>query len=96
MGNEFLKEREYLKVKKQVKKIKNLYIHIVMSLIIMPIMVIVNLTIIEPQFHWFWFGIGGVFLGVFFNWLGVFGSNLFFGKNWEKNQIKKYMDDNDF
>jgi hypothetical protein len=33
---------------------------------------------------------------MFFHWLGVFGSTVFFGKNWEKKQLEKYMDDTKF
>ena len=36
---------------------------------------------------WIFWGIG-----IFSHWLGVFGRNLFFSKDWESRKIKEYMD----
>ena len=40
---------------------------------------------------WFWWGIG-----LFFNWYGVFGKSIFFGKKWEERKIQNIMDQDEY
>ena len=104
----FADEHKYLLAKKRVEKIKGFYIHfavyIVVNIFISGIIIYGLANDSDNEF-----GIGGAMthfgtystwlfwgIGVFFHWLGVFGSNLFFGKDWEKKQIDKYMDDHKF
>jgi len=102
----YTEEHKYLLAKKRVEKIKGFYIHLAIYIIVnifISGVVIFGLTqdneftFNEAITHfgtystWLFWGIG-----VFFHWLGVFGSNLFFGKEWEKKQVEKYMDDNKF
>lgn len=86
------KEYKYLKAKKRVEKIKGFYTHIIVTVIIIPCLIFFNLKF-TPQFHWFWFAMGGMLIGVFFHWLGLYGSNFFLGKDWEEKKIKEYMKD---
>lgn len=106
MERDFTEEHKYLLAKKRVEKIKGFYVHLaiyIIANIFISGIVIFGLTQ-ENEFSfngtlthfgtystWLFWGIG-----LFFHWLGVFGSNLFFGKDWEKKQVKKYMDDNNF
>jgi hypothetical protein len=90
----FLKEDAYIRAKKKLDKIVGFYWHL-------AIYVIVNIFLIlligfksgEGFFSFapystaiFW-GIG-----LMFHFLGVFGPNFMFGKNWEQKKIKELMD----
>lgn len=91
-----ISNEEYYLAHKKVKRIKGFYTHLI-------VYVLVNLFIIFnkyfesknvdifSQLHtystaFFW-GIGIVAHG-----LSVFGSEIFFGNNWEERKIKAYMD----
>ena len=104
----FSEQQRYIVAKKRVEKIKGFYIHLVVYIIVnifISAIIIYGLTSAsdgEYDFEgaithfgtystWLFWGIG-----LFFHWLGVFGSNLFFGKDWEKNKIEKYMDEHNF
>ncbi len=104
----YTEEQKYILAKKRVEKIKGFYIHfavyVAVNIFISGIIVfgLTNDSDSEYNFAeaithfgtystWLFWGIG-----LFFHWLGVFGSNLFFGKDWEKKQIEKYMDDSKF
>lgn len=106
MERDYSEEQKYILAKKRVEKIKGFYIHlavfIVINIFISGVIVfgLMNdgtYSFIEAVTHfgtystWLFWGIG-----LFFHWLGVFGSNLFFGKDWEKKKIEQYMDDNKF
>jgi len=104
----FTEEHKYLLAKKRVEKIKGFYIHlavyIVVNIFISAIIIygLTNdndgeygfagaITHFGTYSTWLFWGIG-----LFFHWLGVFGTNMFFGKDWERKQLEKYMDDHKF
>ncbi len=89
----YIEEQKYTQAKKRVEKIKGFYIHTFVTIIVIAFLIFINLRF-SQEFHWFWFPLFGMGLGLFFHWLGVFGSHLLFGKDWEKKQIEKYMDNN--
>ena len=108
MEKNFTEEHKYLLAKKRVEKIKGFYIHFAVYIIVNIVLsgiIIFGLThdsgneynFADAISHfgtystWLFWGIG-----LFFHWLGVFGSNVFFGENWEKKQIAKYMNDHKF
>jgi hypothetical protein len=91
--NDFEREEAYLRAKKRVKEITGFYWHL-------GAYVIVNLFLIgligfNSGDFWnfgtfstpFFWGIG-----LAFHFLGVFGKNFFFGKQWEERKIKEYME----
>jgi hypothetical protein len=99
---EIVEERKYLRAKKRVEKMKGFYIHFAVYIIVnlfLSSIIIFGLTSdggdsFEEAFSnfgvystWIFWGIG-----VFFHWLGVFGFNSLFGKNWEENKLKEIMD----
>lgn len=107
MEKDFTQEHKYLLAKKRVEKIKGFYVHLAVYIIVnifISGIIVYGLTkdsgneyrFKEAITHfgtystWLFWGIG-----LFFHWLGVFGSNLFFGKDWEKRQVEKYMNDKD-
>jgi hypothetical protein len=105
MEREFIENQKYIQAKKRVEKIKGFYtqfaVYIIVNIFLSGV-IIFGLTgdrnneynFLQAISHfgvystWVFWGIG-----LFFHWLGVFGSSVFFGKNWEKKQIEKYMDD---
>ena len=108
MEREYNEEHKYLLAKKRVEKIKGFYIHLAVYVIVnifISAIIIFGLTNDSDKEYsfagaithfgtyvtWFFWGIG-----IAFHWLGVFGTNLFFGKDWEKKKIEKYMNDNQF
>ncbi|MDB2385571.1 2TM domain-containing protein, partial [Polaribacter sp.] len=99
--NSFKEEQKYLLAKKRVEKIKAFYIHLAVYLVVnifLSSIIIYGLTndsdgeynFQEAITHfgtystWLFWGIG-----IFFHWIGVFGTEKFFGKDWEKKKIEK-------
>lgn len=92
MKREFTEEQKYARAKKKVEKIKGLYVHLLVTVLVIPVLIFINLKFV-PQYHWFYFPIIGMTTGLFFHWLGVFGfEKLGFGKDWEEQKIKEYLD----
>jgi len=105
MERRFNEDQKYLQAKKRVEKIKGFYIHLI-------VYILVNIFIsgiiifglmksgysFEDAFSHFAVYSTLVFwgIGMFFHWLGVFGPTVFFGENWEKKQLEKYMNDTKF
>jgi len=91
METNFTEQERYFSAAKRVKDIKGFYIHFTIYCIIIPVIIFVNLTFV-PQFHWFWFSLLGWGTGLFFHWFSIFGFKYIgFGKDWENNKIKEYM-----
>lgn len=90
------------RAKEKVEELKGFYGHLFayigVNTMITVIKIVRNLgegeTFAEALFDfgtfaiWFFWGIG-----LFFHGVKVFNFNPFFGKNWEKRQIQKYMDE---
>ncbi|MGB0891400.1 MAG: 2TM domain-containing protein [Flavobacteriaceae bacterium] len=91
MESKYLEEERFLKAKKRVKEIKAFYVHLIVHICSLSVIITINLIFV-PQFHFFWFAAGGMFLALFFHWLGVFGfKNFGLGKEWEEKKIKELM-----
>lgn len=100
MERDYLKEERFLKAEKKVKEIKGFYWHLFWYLavnIFLWIMIVMNLDENESFFQYghfatalFW----GIGLG--FHWLGVFGKNIVFSKDWEDRKIKELMDNDKY
>lgn len=102
MENKYSEEQKYSIAKKRVEKIKGFYWHLITYVIVN---VIISVTIIIGLINedkvtfgeaisnfgvlatWLFWGIG-----LFFHWLGVFGTSLFFSKKWEERKIRELMD----
>ena len=89
----FEKEEAYLRAKKKVDKIVGFYWHFAIYIVVnIFLMVMIFSKSGEP----FWsFAVWSTPLfwgiGVGFHFLGVFGTDYLFGKNWEERKIEKYM-----
>lgn len=101
MEKDYFEEEKYARAQKRVKDIKGFYWHLFWYLVV-NIFITFGGTIrrmfFDGEIHfypdfgifsvWFFWGIGLVS-----HWIGVFGKNLVFSKNWEERKIKKYMDE---
>ncbi len=77
---------KYLRVKKRMEKIKEVYIHVAVFVLSMPIIIITNIMFV-PGFHYFWFALFGWLIGVSLHWLVVMGLS----KDWEQRTINQLM-----
>lgn len=105
MERDYFEEERYLIAEKRVKKIKGFYWHlfwyVMVNLFISISKIIGNIrngeTFSEAFFDfgtfavWIFWGIG-----MFFHFLGVFGKNITFSKDWEERKIKEFMDKDKF
>ena len=86
----------YLVAKARVKKIQGFYSHLIVYLVI-------NIFLIFGSFYKRDFNTENFFrfstfataffwgIGLFFHALGVFGRNIFLGKDWEERKIQEFM-----
>jgi pilus assembly protein TadC len=91
---EFEKEEAYLRAKKKLEKLVGFYWHLAVYVIVNLGLIILigvnsgdgfwNFGTFATPFFW---GIG-----LMFHFLGVFGPNFMFGKNWEEKKMKEFMD----
>lgn len=87
----YIQEKYYLKAKKKAEEIKGFYVHLIVTIFSFPIILFVNLKFV-PGFHFFWFALGGMIIGLFFHWLGVFGFEfLGLGKKWEERKATEIL-----
>lgn len=94
MNRDHLTEYKYAKAKKRVEKIKGFYIHVIVTVLIIPFLIFINIKFV-PEFYWFWYPIIGMSVGLFFHWFGVYGADkLGLGRDWEERKIKQYLDEN--
>ncbi|MBL4605567.1 MAG: 2TM domain-containing protein [Flavobacteriaceae bacterium] len=96
MERDYTEEKKFIKAQKKVNEIKGFYSHLFVTILIIPFLIYINLRFV-PDYHWFWFPIIGMSLGLAFHWLGVFGLEKFgLGKDWENKKIEELMrEDND-
>jgi len=92
-ATDFRKEEAYLRAKKKVDAIVGFYWHLAVYIIVnlfLIILIAVNssegFSGFGPYATAFFWGIG-----LAFHFLGVFGTNFLFGKNWEKRKIEEFM-----
>ncbi len=87
------RQEAYLRAQKKVKKIIGFYWHLA-SYVIVNIFLIVLIGNDSNDFWNFGTFSTAIFwgIGLFFHFIGVFGPDFMFGKNWEQRKIKEYMD----
>ncbi|MGV6829890.1 MAG: 2TM domain-containing protein [Flavobacteriales bacterium] len=89
--SQYISEKKYLRAKEKLDKIKSFYIHLTIYLIMTPFFLYLNYK--SGGFPWALFPILGWGMGILGHASEAFGYNPIFGKNWERNKIKKYMND---
>lgn len=82
---------KYQRAKKQVKEIKDFYIHFLWFIFGNAFCIYINLKF-SPQYLWFLWGFFGWGIGLFFHAAKTFNWFPFFSKQWEDKKIKEYME----
>ncbi len=77
----------YFKAKKRVEELKGFYGNLLSYCCVIPLLIFVNLTYV-PEFHWFWFSLGGWGFGLIMHAFKVFG----YSSKWEEKQIAAILD----
>lgn len=87
-------ELRYVEAKKRIEEIKGFYWHLAITVLVIPMIIWVNFEFV-PQFLFFWYAVGGMIIGLFFHWLGIFGfEKIGLGKDWEERKIKELLEQN--
>jgi len=92
-NNQFKEEEAYMRAKKRLEKLIGFYWHLAVYIVVnLFLIILIGVNSNDGFFHFgslstpFFWGIG-----LFFHFLGVFGSNFMFSKRWEKRKINEYM-----
>ncbi len=94
MEQDHSEELRYVEVKKRIEEIKGFYWHLAVSIFAIPMIIWVNFKFV-PEFTFFWYAVGGMVIGLFFHWLGIFGlKQIGLGKDWEERKIKELLRQN--
>lgn len=95
MYNSNLKNQEtkaaYLRAKEKAQELKSFYFSLIFYVIVNSGLVYIWYEFSSHSVQWFWFPIVGWGIGLLFKAMNVFEFNILFGKNWEQQQIKKYL-----
>lgn len=83
--------KKYEKAKKRVKEIKGFYSHLTSYILVIFFLMYINLRF-SPEHIWFYWPILGWGTGLFFHAARVFNIIPFFGKDWEDQKVKEFMD----
>ena len=92
---EFEKEEASLRAKKKLEKLVGFYWHLAVYVIINLVLItIIGVNRGDEEFWSFGTFATAFFwgIGLMFHFLGVFGPNFIFGKNWEEKKMKEFMD----
>ncbi|UII75435.1 2TM domain-containing protein [Flagellimonas sp. HMM57] len=87
-------ENRYTRAKEKVDTIKSLYSSLFAYCIVIPILAYINYR--TTSFLWFVFPALGWGIGLVANWMGIYGYNPIFGRDWEERKIKEFMNNTKF
>ncbi|RMB56085.1 histidine kinase [Dokdonia sinensis] len=85
------RETKYAEAKEKVEKIRGFYNHLIIYLIFVGVFIFINYR--SGAYFWAIFPIAGWGLGVLGHAAGTFDLVPFFGREWEKNKIKEFMEE---
>lgn len=89
----FEREDAYLRAQKKVKALIGFYWHLASYVIVNIFIIILIVSNGGKLFSFATFATAFFWgIGMFFHFLGVFGTDFFFGKNWEERKIQELMD----
>ena len=75
---------------KQVRKLKDFYIHLAQYVLVIAVLTVVN-ALTTPNRWWVQWVVMGWGVGVFFHWLEISERFGLFGSKWEKEQVEKRL-----
>ena len=85
-------DEKYQKASKRVHRLKELYEHIAIFIIVNVLLIILNM-LFSPNNLWFYWVTIFWGIGLVFDLLSFFVFDNHLGKKWEEKKIKEYMDD---
>lgn len=90
-------EEAYLRAKKKLEKIMGFYWHLAIFILVNTFLIILIYTKSGEAFFSFAVWSTPIFwgIGLLFHFLGVFGPNLMFGKEWEQRKINEILEKED-
>ncbi len=80
----------YKRAMERVEEIKGFYIHLFIYILVNLALFLLNL-LTSPGRWWFYWPLFGWGIGLMGHAVGVFGSEKFFGTEWEEKKIKEIM-----
>ena len=92
--SDFRKEEAYLRAKKKVDSLIGFYWHFAVYIVVNVFLTLLIALNSDEGFSGFGPYATAVFwgIGLLFHFIGVFGPDFFFGKDWEKRKVEEYMD----
>ncbi|WP_299127147.1 2TM domain-containing protein [uncultured Winogradskyella sp.] len=90
--SDFRKEEAYRRAKKKVNALIGFYWHFAVYVVVNVFLIII--IGVNAGFQGFGPYATATFwgIGLLFHFLGVFGTDVFFGKDWEKRKVEEFMD----
>ncbi|MFP9118623.1 2TM domain-containing protein [Flavobacterium sp. RNTU_13] len=88
--NIYNEQEAYVRARKQVRELRGFYIGLAAYCVVIPILIIVNVTF-SPEFHWFWFSLLGWGTALVIKGLKVFNLIPFMGRDWEERKMREYI-----
>ncbi|MDB9721210.1 2TM domain-containing protein [Winogradskyella sp.] len=92
--SDFRKEEAYLRAKKKVETLVGFYWHFAVYVVVNLFLILLIGLNSSDGFRGFGPYATAVFwgIGLVFHFIGVFGPDFFFGKDWEKRKVEEFMD----
>ena len=89
----YRREEAYIRAKKRLDKLVGFYWHLAVYVVVNFFLIIAIASNIEGSIWNFGTFATAFFwgIGLFFHFLGVFGPNFFFGKDWEDRKIEEFI-----
>lgn len=87
------REEAYLRAKKRLDKLVGFYWHLAVYVVVNFFLIVLIASNTEGSIWNFGTFATAFFwgIGLFFHFLGVFGPNFFFGKDWEDRKIEEFI-----
>ena len=91
--SDYRKEEAYLRAKKKVEALVGFYWHLAIYIVVNIFLILVVGLKSDSGFTGFGTYATAIFWGVglLFHFIGVFGPDLIFGRDWEERKIKDFM-----
>ena len=95
MENSLEEQMRYDRAKKKVRSIKGFYMHLLAYILVNLFIIVSRWMNLKPEEDYFNFSIFSTAFfwgfGLLFHAMGVFGTSIFLGSNWEERKIKEMM-----
>lgn len=87
------RNEKYKRAKKRMEEIKGFYWHLFTSVLVIPILSIINY--LTSDYPWALFPIAAFILSLCIHWFVVFKRGSFFTRHWEEKKIQEFMEEDE-